>query len=180
VAEEEDRIEDARRHYEAARDLRTRIGYAAGAAESQLGLGGLLLLEGDPDAAREQFSQARRAAEQAGAGDWHVLALAHLAALPGGSVAEAESLFAREEETIGVPQRVEVHYLLWRATGEAKHLEVARDLLSRLAANAPERYRTTLRENVRLHREVEEAAQRHAQAPAELESETGRSDRPTA
>jgi hypothetical protein len=49
-------------------------------------------------------------------------------------------------------------FLLWRATRERAHLAEAKRRLDHLVAHAPEDCRASMLEDVRLHREIMEAA----------------------
>jgi hypothetical protein len=51
-----------------------------------------------------------------------------------------------------------VRFVLWQATGDRTHLAQAARRLADLVAHAPERDRETMLSNVRLHREIAEAA----------------------
>ncbi len=61
----------------------------------------------------------------------------------------------------GDSNTAKVRCLLWTATGDLTHLAEAKRLLDHLVEHAPEEYRESMLKNVRLHREIMEAWERH-------------------
>ncbi len=73
----------------------------------------------------------------------------------------AQELFRANRGRISHEELASAQFHLWRATGEAGHLEEARCLIDRLVEQAPEAYRESVLKNVRLHREIMEAWAKH-------------------
>jgi hypothetical protein len=75
-------------------------------------------------------------------------------ALCGEDLEEARAEFERHRDRLGHAQRMEGHYLLWRATGDPGELETAQRLLDDLVAHAPPEYRERMVRMVALHRRI--------------------------
>jgi hypothetical protein len=86
-----------------------------------------------------------------------VLALAHLALLPGCNSGEALERFELCEARLSHLARMEARFLLWQSTGDRSHLAHAHALLMAFRDHAPERDRETLIPAVPLYRDIEEA-----------------------
>jgi tetratricopeptide (TPR) repeat protein len=117
-------------------------------------LGRVLWRSDQPDRAAECFEQALEAAEETGHAASHVRALSHLARLGRADAGEATKMLTAKADLIGVPDRMEIHHVLWRVTGEAEHLEAARRMLLDIRANAPEADRATIMTEVPLHGDI--------------------------
>ncbi|MHC4954869.1 MAG: tetratricopeptide repeat protein [Planctomycetota bacterium] len=131
--------------------LRQEIGHGDGVADSLIQIGELRFDAGEVDAARQALKKARDLlVEQQRKGEL-AYALALLACLPGGDAKAAVAAFEEAGESANTPQR---RYVLWRATGDRAHLEAAKVLLDAQVQHAPEEYRESMLQNVRLHREI--------------------------
>jgi tetratricopeptide (TPR) repeat protein len=116
--------------------------------------------EGDVDAARKRLETVRTAAGEIGRSGVGLLAAALLASLPGG---DPEAL---QPELVGLELRAPHHYrlearlVLWRTTGDLRHLTEARRMAREARERAGPSHREAILVNVRLHREIEEAWKR--------------------
>ena len=72
----------------------------------------------------------------------------------GAPVLPSSAAFEEAGESGDTPQ---VHYLLWKVTGDRQHIEAAKRLLDERVRHAPEQYRESMVNNVRLHREITSA-----------------------
>lgn len=61
-----------------------------------------------------------------------------------------------------------MHFLLWKASGDARHIKAAKLHLDFQVEHAPEECRESMLKNVRLHREIVEAWEEHG---AKIEKE---------
>ena len=130
VASERNDVDEAIRLAEQALRLFRKTGNGGTIADGLNFLGQLRASAGEVQAAREALQEA---GELSGAEQplSHALALAMLAGLPGEDVGAAEAAVdALGFEGLHTPQ---LQYLLWRATGDASHLEQAKRSLDELA-----------------------------------------------
>jgi len=134
--------------------LRRETGHGDGVADSLIQVGELHIHAGEPDAAGDALREAgdllreqQRLGEVA-----HAAAL--LACLPGGDVDAALAAF---EEAGKSGDTTEVRHLLWKATGNREHLNEAKRILDDRIQHAPEAYRESMVNHVRLHREIMKA-----------------------
>jgi hypothetical protein len=86
------------------------------------------------------------------------MATAGLAVLPGGDVERALVTLSTHESGVGRYTANLVRFLLWRATHDRVHLAEAKRSLDSLLSLAPPQDRESMRRNVRLNREILEAA----------------------
>jgi hypothetical protein len=77
-----------------------------------------------------------------------------LACLPDGDVADALRAFESYEDRLRLDEAREVHYLLFRVTGDRAHIVEAKRLLDEAAAPLDDESRLSMRTNVRLNREI--------------------------
>src|SRR5207253_11030124 len=81
-------------------------------------------------------------------------ALPIFAAMPGGELSAARETLLENESRLGHAERVEAHFLLWKATDDRHHLEEAHRLLLGLRDATPKAHRDTLFTAVPLRREI--------------------------
>ena len=158
LAADEGRDDEAAAGFRAAIELRDAVGERFGAAESRAALGALLAAGGRVEEACALLDSARTAALELGVPGTELLALAHLAALPGGDVRAAEQALARLEDRLEVHARMDAGLALWRAAGGREHLARAKRLLDEVLSSNPSECRESMLANVRLHREIATAA----------------------
>jgi len=138
--------------------LRREMGHAEGVADSLVQLGELHLREGSDDRGLEALREAVDLLRTQSRGTELAWALALLACLPGGGVEPALAALRDAGDSGSTPQ---VRFFLWRATQDPIHLEEAKRLLDDRIEHAPEENRESMRNNVRLNREIMEAWERH-------------------
>ena len=61
----------------------------------------------------------------------------------------------------GKAEKLEGHFVLWKANGNPEHLTEAHRLLTELVEHAPEEYRESMIENIPLNREIMQAWEEH-------------------
>ncbi len=71
--------------------------------------------------------------------------------LPSSDVDRVRSLIDARQGLLDVSVRMSAHYALWRASGDARDLAEAKQLLDHLLVNAPEACRRAMREEIPLH-----------------------------
>ena len=74
---------------------------------------------------------------------------------------EALAALNNHEERLEYATRLESRFLLWKATNDPTHLTEAKRILDHLVEHAPEEYRESMLQNVRLNREIMEAWAEH-------------------
>jgi tetratricopeptide (TPR) repeat protein len=153
--------ETARLRFDEALALRRTLGQRDGEAQSLLARGALLARLGKTTEARTDLAEALAIARELSLRDVELLAAAHDAAIPGGDLAAALDALEAHEGRVEVSAAMEARLVLFRATGQRPHLVEAKLLLDRVVANAPPECRETMIANVRVHRDVTQAARKH-------------------
>jgi tetratricopeptide (TPR) repeat protein len=160
VAELEGDTTEAERLLEEAAAVYDSSGVRSGhTADAILFRGDLVLRAGQSDEARHRFEEALEIAEAASSASEAVRARCWLALLPGGDSRAALGAFMAERERLAHTAAMESRFLLWKATDDPTHLAEAHRLLVHLRDHAPEEARTSVIENVPLHRDIWAAAQ---------------------
>jgi tetratricopeptide (TPR) repeat protein len=154
VARLEGNVAEAERRFVEAIDVRRKMGHAPGVAVSVLSLGELRMSQGREPEARAAFDEALALGRKHDLPSIEVMALARLAALPGGDPAPARAALARHEKRIHWGERIEAHHVLWETTHDRAHLAEARRLLDHLLAHAPTDCRQSMIGNVPTHRSI--------------------------
>ncbi len=149
AAEQVGDLGGAARLYGEALALRRGIGERSGAAATLLALGRVEGARGRGDEAAARIGEAEELGRELGAPATLLLG----AALAGRTDA-ALALLAAHADRVPLPERMEVSFLLWKATGDARHRAEAERLLGHLRDHAPEASRASLLRNVPLHREI--------------------------
>ncbi|MHC4163166.1 MAG: serine/threonine-protein kinase [Planctomycetota bacterium] len=144
----------ARRHFEEALALRREIGYPSGLGQTLLRLGRVAAAEGKEDEATRHFEEALVIAREVRSPELLVTSAVDRTLAPGGDVAAALEALKQHGPRLGDADKMEVHFDLWRVTGDRTHLEAAHGLLARMRAHAPEECRETMVENYPLHRGI--------------------------
>ena len=76
-------------------------------------------------------------------------------ALPAGEdAAYALTAYSEREERLGAEERPEARLLLWKATGDRAHLEVAMRLLDDALWRVPDEHHESMCRNLRVNREI--------------------------
>lgn len=154
------RFDEAERLFAEARALRERIGHAGGLAEVAVASGRARAAAGDSAGAVRLFRDGLARARLLKIPNATVAAASELAAASGDAAAlvEAEAALAEHQETLGVYERMSAGFVLWRAAGDPAHLAEAKRRLDFLVEHSPPDRRRAMLANVRLHREIAEAA----------------------
>ncbi|MHC4223482.1 MAG: protein kinase domain-containing protein [Planctomycetota bacterium] len=153
VAAQWGEAEEAERFYDAALDLRRRIFYTKGIAETLTDLAELESVRGNREQALDYLNEALEMGRKISVPAVLLLALARIALLRDGE----ESLVAEaleHEQDSPYEQRMRARYWLWLATKDRAHLEEAHRILTHLREHAPEEYRNSMVDDVSLHRAI--------------------------
>ncbi len=124
------------------------------AAATHLGVGSMRAHAGEEEDAVVALRLARDLAAENGFAGVEVLALCELALLPGGDVERAEKTFAEKAELVESKERVEAHFLLWRATDDRAYLVEAKRRLDEAAARVDVETRELMLTKIRVNRAV--------------------------
>jgi tetratricopeptide (TPR) repeat protein len=160
VADEDGDMEQALDLAEQCLKLRRDIKNADGVREALIRIGNLSMRSGDPERARVALNEALSLAREQDVKPAIAAALSLLAGLPGGDTGDAEAAL---EEAGKAGDSPSVRYDLWAATGKLSHLNEAKRLLDYRVHQAPEEYRESMIQNVRLHRDITKAWEEHGE-----------------
>jgi len=83
------------------------------------------------------------------------------ARLPGGTEDVARAALEEHEEHAHHAARMQARFRLWELTKDKAHLAEAKRLLDFAVAHSPEECRTSMLENVPLHRDITKAWEEH-------------------
>ena len=148
----------ARRHVEHAIQLCGDGRYGPIFSDAALVHGRIHEAEGRRDEARALYEQAVERGEAHDLPQVFLRAAAHRALLTGrGADAVVEAAEARGSE-LNWYARLELAWLLWRATGARPHLVEARRLLDHLQEHAPAQHRDAMPDRVPLYRQILDAS----------------------
>ena len=131
-----------------------------GIAQSLVWLSWILVDADRADEAKPLLHEAQAVAEGLLDPAPRILSLA-LLAVAGDDPGRALSALEDVEGRLAHYPRMQARFLLWTAAGERAHLEEAHRLLQHLRDHAPEDYRTSMLENVPLHRDIVVAWKEH-------------------
>ena len=104
--------------------------------------------------ALEHFDRAIELAEKSKWYQFGMLAQCWRALLPNGDVEAARKAVAESEDRAEYAQRMEAHFVLWKATGDREQIDTAHSMLEHLREHAPPEYRDSMVANVPLHRDI--------------------------
>jgi predicted ATPase len=138
-------------------DVRRALGARRDEAASLAARGAVLASAGRSDAARADLEAALALARELSVPAVELMALTHLATLPGGDVAPALAALAEQRGNVAPLDLAEISFLLWKATHERAHIDEAKRLLDEFVAHAPQECRASMTTDVRLYREIEAA-----------------------
>jgi len=161
VAEQRGDLEEARRYYEEALTLRREISYTSGVTSTLLALGRLEAAQGDERVATAHIGEAVALAGELKSPDVILGAAIERARLAGGDIQAALAAFAEHEERVGADEKTNARFRLWELTSDKTHLEEAHRLLCYARDHSREDCRTSMIENVPLHRDITRAWEEH-------------------
>jgi tetratricopeptide (TPR) repeat protein len=153
-AEATGHADDALRFLDEAVALQRESRHPRGLSSSLIAIGRVHEGAGRTQEARGAFSEAVQIGRALGLAGPLVLGLVHLAGLTGGDYTQAKETLAAHNERLGHAERVEAHFLLWKATQQRAHLEEAHRLLLNLRDATPKAHRDTLFTAVPLRRDI--------------------------
>jgi tetratricopeptide (TPR) repeat protein len=153
----------ARRFLEDALALRREISYPSGIATTLISLGRLEAETGNVDAASSLLDEARTLARETNLPGTILAATVEQARLRGGDVQAARAALAEHEERAGHSERVNARFRLWQLSQDMADLVEAHRLLCFARDHAPEDCRTSMIENVPLHRDIMKAWAKHGE-----------------
>ena len=90
-------------------------------------------------------------------------ATVHAARLPDGDVEAAARALEEYGDRVSHATQLEARYHLWQLTNNSAHLTEAKRLLDFAVEHSPEEYRTSMLENVPLHRDIMKAWEEHGE-----------------
>ena len=157
IAEQEGDFDRAFECYEKHAEFCQRFRPPGVQGHAQLLLGRMDAERGDLESAIAHFREARELAEGGEHPPALVLASAYLALHGHGDAEAALDLLRRNEERIEALDRMEAHFVLWRATGDADCLSAAKSVLEQLRLAAPPECQTSLVREVPLHCAIADA-----------------------
>jgi serine/threonine protein kinase/tetratricopeptide (TPR) repeat protein len=158
AADEEGHDATALRLAEESLALCREIGHGGGIVESLLQVGDLRRRSRDLHGARRALEEAIALSRMQGRLAVVALGLGMRACMPDGDANSAIQAYANAGSSADT---VHVRHLLWLSTHDPAHLAEAKRHLDHLVAHAPPEYRESMVANVRLHREIAEAAREH-------------------
>ncbi len=118
--------------------------------------------KGQPESAAVHLDEALAMARDVKIPTLIPLCAAHRVLLPDGDIGAAHHAFEQYGPRLGMYDRMEAAFALWKATGDPQYVEMAQSLLCHLRDHAPEDCRDSMIENVPLHRDIMKAWEEHA------------------
>ncbi len=154
LAEQEERWDDAESLHEESLVIYREIGNAVDTADALASLAQIEARRGETESARARLEEALSLAQESETPRVLLEVAVERARLPDGEVKDALAALAEHEARQAHGPRMAVRFRLWELAGDEDHLRVAHNLLRYLRDHAPEAYRTSMIENVPLHREI--------------------------
>ncbi|MHC4164902.1 MAG: tetratricopeptide repeat protein [Planctomycetota bacterium] len=161
LAEFEGEAETALRLHGEALALRRELGQKNCVAETLVALGGIELKRGDPESAVAHLDEALTLAREVKEPNVILVATVYRARLPGGNIEAAQAALEEHEERAEHGTKMDACFRLWELTKYEAHLAEAKRLLDFAVEHSPEDCRTSMIENVPLHRDIMEAWEAH-------------------
>ncbi|MHC4550992.1 MAG: IS1380 family transposase [Planctomycetota bacterium] len=155
--------EQARRLYEEALSLQRKVSSSSGVIDSLTVLGQLEARSGRMQKAVEYVDEAIVFAGDLTEPDGILRASVHRAVLPDGDIDAALDTLRQYEERVAFELRMDARFQLWKGTNDPEHLSEAHRLLCIMRDHSPEEYRTSMIENVPLHRDIMQAWGEHGE-----------------
>jgi len=147
-------LEAAERFARESLAIRREIGDTGPAAGNLVGLARMSLARGRTEEAPPILEEALEMARGTNARSAVVHALGHLASLDPKHVEPCREALKEHGPHLQLQDRLEAHFLLWKATRDPAQLREAKELLRYLIENAPQECRETMVTNVPLFREL--------------------------
>jgi tetratricopeptide (TPR) repeat protein len=131
------------------------------AGETLVALGEIELEQGRHESAVEHLEEALALPQGAQEPGRILLGAVHRARLPSGDTDAALSALQEHEQRVPHNAKLDARYHLWKLTNDKTHLTEAKRLLDFAVEHSPEEYRTSMLENVPLHRDIMRAWEEH-------------------
>jgi len=147
-------LDEALATHHTALALATEVGAKDRQAIGRIAVGAVLAAQGDDAGAAAMLVEARDCADAAGFDCESMMARCRLACLPGGDAVDAVAWFDKCHADLDHDSVCEACYLLWRATGDAVHLEAAKRLLDTATAHVSDAIRASILTNLPLYRDI--------------------------
>ncbi|MHC4339250.1 MAG: protein kinase domain-containing protein [Planctomycetota bacterium] len=157
VADREGDLEKARLLHEQVFEMRKKMNYRPGIAESLLALASLDAKKGLEDSAADRLDEALNLGQELENPSVILAAATAQTKLPGGDAAFLRQFLAEYGSRVPKTSLLEVYFLLWDAQRSPMELAEAHHILRLLRDHAPEDCRETMFQNVELHRRIAEA-----------------------
>jgi tetratricopeptide (TPR) repeat protein len=157
IAEQAGDFEQAAKHYATHLEFCERFRPEGVQGHAQFMVARVEQARGHTEAAIERLERARELAEQGGHLPMRILTAAHLATHGLADPGEILELLRGHEERLEALDRMEAHFVLWRATGDTECLAAAKSILEDLKTGAPPEFQAALVREVPLHRAIAEA-----------------------
>ncbi|MHC4224979.1 MAG: hypothetical protein ACYSUN_13385, partial [Planctomycetota bacterium] len=117
--------------------------------------------QGEKDSAIRHAEESLALARELKFPDLILLATAHRALLPGGDSEDALAAFEDHEGRVPHDAKMHALFCLWKLTADITYITEAKRLLEFAVGHSPEEYRTSMVENVPLHRDIMRAWDEH-------------------
>jgi len=153
LTEAEGDAEAALRLHRETLALRRELGEKGAVAATLVALGHVETEQGDHESAVEHLEEALTLAREVNDPGLILLATVHRSRLPGGDLDAALAALEEHEQRVHHGTKMEARFLLWE-TKDRAHLAEAKRLLDVLVGHTAEEYRTSMLENVPLHRDI--------------------------
>jgi tetratricopeptide (TPR) repeat protein len=157
VAQRRGDLREAHRLLEAGLALKKEISNKNGMAYALLMLADIEESQGEEQAAIRRSEESLALARELKSPDLILRATAYRALLPGGDSEDALAAFEEYEDRVELSTKMECRFQLWELTKDQIHLTEAKRLLDFAVKHSPEDCRTSMIENVPLHRDIMKA-----------------------
>jgi serine/threonine protein kinase/tetratricopeptide (TPR) repeat protein len=147
----------ALRQYGEALAIFRELGEKHNVADTLVGFGGVELKAGEHSKAVTHLDEALALGHEVKGSGTILLGTVHRARLPGGDAEAAIATLGELEVRVSHADKLEARFHLWELTNDKTHLTEAKRLLDFAVEHSPEEYRTSMLENVPLHRDIMKA-----------------------
>jgi tetratricopeptide (TPR) repeat protein len=165
LAEERGDLDGADDLHTQVQERWTRMGAKEALAETHVAKARLAIRRGRLEAAATNLDTALELCRATQVPGTILLATVLRAQLPDGDAASARDALDEHAGRVGAAESMEAQFRLFEITGTRPHLDEARRILETLVENAPADCRASMRQRVRLHREILEASTPAGDAP---------------
>ncbi|MHC5052198.1 MAG: ATP-binding protein, partial [Planctomycetota bacterium] len=163
LADAEGGAEEALRLHGEALALRRELGEKGNIAQCLVAIGGIELKRDDQESAVAHLDEALALAREVKEPGTILMATVYRARLPGGDKDAALAALAEHQELAEHGAKMDARFRLWELTEDKAHLEEAHRLLCYALDHSPEEHRTSMIENVPLHRDIMQAWEEHGE-----------------